>query len=281
MNGNPLAVFRADASLSLGGGHVYRCLGLANALAEVGWRCAFACGQESAAAVPALAAAPYQRLDLDCAEAGEAAALAARWPAGCDLLVVDHYGREAVFEDACRPWAAHILAIDDMSDRAHASDLLLDATPGRRAEAYDARTPAGCRLLLGPRYAMVRREFADARAQALTRRYSSNPAANLIVSFGAVDAVNMTATALEAIASTGIDAAVAVLLGAAAPHRHMVEQLADSMVQPVSIYADVPDLAVRMAAADENEILHGRGVCPTWRAHSSGQIGSRTGTFIF
>src|SRR5262245_9192375 len=97
-----LAVFRADASIALGAGHVMRCLTLANALRRSGWNGAFATASASLAAVPVLREADLEIIELPGAPEGEPAALAARWPGGADLLVVDHYARDRDFERACR-----------------------------------------------------------------------------------------------------------------------------------------------------------------------------------
>ncbi|MBY0431842.1 MAG: hypothetical protein K2Q10_11635, partial [Rhodospirillales bacterium] len=110
------AVFRADAEPAIGGGHVMRCLTLADALAARGWRCHFACRPGTPEMVLALAASGHAVVPL---ADPSPAALAARWPAGCGLLVVDNYGLDAAYERACRPWAGRILVFDDLADRPH------------------------------------------------------------------------------------------------------------------------------------------------------------------
>lgn len=125
-----------------------RCLTLAAALQGAGWRCAFACNPEAAQTVKALGEAGLP--------VAPAEGLAAAWPDGCDLLVVDHYGLDAGWEAAQRPWARRVLAIDDLADRPHDCDLLLDGNLGRQAVDYAGRVPAGCTLLVGARYALLR-----------------------------------------------------------------------------------------------------------------------------
>lgn len=145
-----LAVFRADASSVLGGGHVMRCLTLAGALSDAGWTCAFAARPGAADAVPALARSGYDVVTLDGAEADEPGVLARRWPEGPDWLVVDHYGLGADFETSCRPWARNIMVLDDLADRTHDCEVLLDQNLGRENGAYSALVPEGCGVLLGP-----------------------------------------------------------------------------------------------------------------------------------
>ncbi|MDP6953162.1 MAG: UDP-2,4-diacetamido-2,4,6-trideoxy-beta-L-altropyranose hydrolase, partial [Alphaproteobacteria bacterium] len=84
-----LAVIRADAGVGIGGGHVVRCLALAEALMTDGWIVGFACSRESTEVIAALRTGRYEVLALSGGP--EPAALAHRWPQGCDLLIVDHY----------------------------------------------------------------------------------------------------------------------------------------------------------------------------------------------
>jgi len=249
---SPLAVFRFDASARAGAGHAVRCLALADALAASGWRCALASAAAASAVVPALGRCAHQRLELDCAADAEAGTLAGRWPGGCDLLVVDHYGRGAAFEGACRPWARRVMVIDDLADRAHDCDVLLDQTPGRRAEDYGALVPGGCRLVLGPRHALLRPQFAAARGAALSRRRAGGPVRRILVSIGATDPDNVTATVLEGLARAGVAAEVEVVMGAGAPHLAAVRARAGDLsgTLPVTVTVGAGNMAALMADAD-------------------------------
>ena len=121
-----LAIFRADANRSIGGGHIMRCLALADALVERGWRCVFAVSAETTATVPHLKRAQHDIHILSAVEEGDPAALLSTATEGCQLLVIDHYGLGAHYEAGCRSLTRQILVIDDLADRAHDCDLLLD-----------------------------------------------------------------------------------------------------------------------------------------------------------
>src|SRR5512138_3242801 len=198
------AIFRADASSALGSGHVMRCLTLAGSLRTMGWDCAFAVQPGSAEAAPALEEAGYETRGIEGAAEHEPSALTRHWPEGCDWLIVDHYGRDRHFESACRPWARRILAIDDLADRPHDADLLLDQTLNRAEEAYDGLVPPRCRLVLGTRYALLRPEFSRLRPAALKARREDGGALRLLVSLGGTDPDNVTSQVLAAMAESGM-----------------------------------------------------------------------------
>lgn len=243
------AVFRADASVSLGAGHVMRCLSLADALSRTGWQVAFACRAGTRTTVPLLERSAHEVLNLDGDAAAEARVMAERWPAGCDLLVVDHYRRDAEFEAACRPWARRILAIDDLAGRDHACDMLLDQTPGRIPDEYRQFVPRECRLLVGHDYALVRPEFFALRGRALLRT-GARRIRRVLVALGATDPDNVAARVLDGIAASGCAVEVDVVLGAAAPHLAEIRRLALQGRVPVRVHVDVADMAALMAQAD-------------------------------
>lgn len=203
---------RADASAAIGSGHVMRCLALADALAAQGARVRFI----SRALPPHLAALLHEHghgldtLPLTAPAGAEAPqhgwprehqlqdarathALLAADPA--DWLVVDHYGLDACWEGAVRAGAARLLAVDDLA-RAHACDLLLDANLHAQAHSRYAAAAGGAQLLLGPRYALLRPEFAQARQAVAVR---SGPVRRLLVFLGGMDAGNATGRVLEAV----------------------------------------------------------------------------------
>ena len=241
-------MFRADASREIGGGHVMRCLTLAAALAEQGWRVGFAVNAEAPSVVPSLADAITDILILGGGD--EVAALKERWPEGVPLLVVDHYGRDADFEHGCRPWSATILVIDDLADRRHRADLLLDQTQGRNEADYRLLTGPDCRLLLGTRFALLRPQFQAYRRRALTRRDSDGPAQRLLVSFGATDAAGVAAMALQAAARASPALTVDVVVGAFSGNLNEIDRLAAALAPAATVHRSVSDMASLMTDAD-------------------------------
>jgi UDP-2,4-diacetamido-2,4,6-trideoxy-beta-L-altropyranose hydrolase len=239
------AVVRADASPSLGGGHVRRCLVLAEALREAGWHVTFAVRPGTREAVPHLARSTFAAVVID--RGAEAYGLRRRLPAGCDLLVIDHYELDASFERACRGWARRILVIDDLADRPHDCDVLLDPTPGRDESAYARLVPRNCTLLTGAEYALLDARFRRLRSD---RPRTADNVRRVLVSLGTIDHAGATALVLQAMHAARLGAAVDVVVGSATPGRAEIERLAQALSPPGRILVDVDDMAALMQTAD-------------------------------
>lgn len=231
-----LAVLRFDASPGIGAGHASRCRALGAALVRYGWR-----------VVAARQTPPDDDPDAIALTGGpgdEAATLAARVPEGCDLLVVDHYGRGRDFERACRPWARRILAIDDLCDRPHDVDVLLDPMPGRRRTDYRFPLDAATETFLGADFAPLRESFVRHRH---ARRGPKS--GTIFVGFGGTDPTRLTARSLSALRTLGVAERVVAVLGRQVPS--LAELRAASENQGfVQIVVDPPDIAATMMECD-------------------------------
>lgn len=259
---------RTDASGRIGTGHLMRCLTLADTLRAGGARTRFVCrplpaglgelvagrGHELASlppgsdAVRALPDPPHAEW-LGATQADDAdATLAALAGEGTwDWLVVDHYALDARWEARLRSVARRILAIDDLADRRHDCDALLDQNfyadgPAR----YEGLVPGHCLRLLGPRHALLRPEFGAARARLRER---GDTVRRLLVFFGGIDARNLTGAALDALDALGLDADVDVVIGAAHPQRAVLE--ARCAARPrTTLHVQAANMAELIAAAD-------------------------------
>ena len=141
---------------------------------------------------------------------------------GVDAAIVDHYDLGAEWERAIARLGLPVAVIDDLADRPHDCALLLDQNitamiPGR----YDALVPPGCKLLLGPAYALLRPEFDAAK-----RRERSGGVKRIAVSFGGFDSPNATAVAIEALGRSSLrGVSTDVVLDPRAPHAAQVRQM--------------------------------------------------------
>ncbi len=234
---------RVDASSQIGTGHFMRCLTLADALKQSGVQIRFVCrhmpehlrdmlntkghefaplnGIPSEEAVDDTSHAHWLGVSQaqDATDTGYALS-DQTW----DWLVVDHYALDARWETVLRNTAKKILVIDDIADRQHDCDVLLDQNFYADMDTrYTGKVPAHCQLLLGPRYALLREEFRRLHEQVKPR---NGPVKRVLVFFGGVDADNYTGRAIEALTEIGIEELhVDVVIGAQHPNREQIKAI--------------------------------------------------------
>ncbi|HEV8034886.1 UDP-2,4-diacetamido-2,4,6-trideoxy-beta-L-altropyranose hydrolase [Yoonia sp.] len=264
-------VFRTDASLDIGTGHVMRCMTLARALQVNGATCQFV--------TRALPGHMAKRIEAEgfgvtllpapqCQQGPTSPPAHAHW-AGVSWaqdaeetlaafgdtrpswLVLDHYAFDARWQTAVRAASKRIMVIDDLADRPHDCDLLLDQNLGHTAYNYEQLVPDRCVSLVGPRYALLRPEFATKRASALADR-ATRGFRHLLITMGGIDQGDATSQVLKVVkgANLPVDLRITVIMGSQAPALDQVHALAQDMPRPTEIAVDVTNMAEHMALAD-------------------------------
>jgi UDP-2,4-diacetamido-2,4,6-trideoxy-beta-L-altropyranose hydrolase len=114
-----------------------------------------------------------------------------------DWLVVDHYALDKRWESHLRKYVKKILVIDDIADRSHDCDILLDQTYGRYAKNYLNLIPESSNMLLGTQFALLRPQFKQKRQVALKLNNRCRSIRNIMVSMGGTDPENITSTVLK------------------------------------------------------------------------------------
>ncbi len=268
---------RVDASSQIGTGHFMRCLTLADGLKQRGAQIRFisrelpehlrsmlvAKGHEFAlldsvqndVALDELAHAYWLRTS----QAQDAqATIQALFDRSWDWLVVDHYALDFRWESILRRTAKRILVIDDIADRQHDCDVLLDQNFYADMQTrYTGKVSADCRLLLGPRYALLRDEFRRLHEQIKPR---TGLVKRVLVFFGGVDADNYTGRAIEALSEIDISGLhVDVVIGAQHPCREQIK--VECAQHGFKCHVQTDKMAELMAAAD---LSIGAGGSATW-----------------
>ncbi len=216
-----------------------RCLALASALEDLGWTTVLAGQAETQTAVPELDSAGRRFLVVPATAEQGVQELKAALPEGVRLLVVDHYGLDERFEAAFTGWSERVLVIDDLADRRHSCDLLLDQTPYRQPEDYRGLVNDDCRPLLGGDYALLRRPFGRLRRCWSAPSEQAGSQARIFVSLGATDPQNATALALQGLAEIGKDLAVDVVLGAQAPHAQAIADMCGQLPLACRLHREI------------------------------------------
>ena len=258
---------RADASYTLGSGHIMRCLTLVDQLAEQGANATFVCqqlpGELSHAIVdrghqcvlipPSIepATAPEQPADSSSLQRDATATKAAIGDSAADWLVVDHYQLHRHWHRQLRPNCSRILVIDDLANRCHDCDLLQDQTLGRTSADYHRFVGRHCELLLGTRFALLRQQFSALRThtRSLLRQ---GPIKHLLISLGGSDSRNLALQILQHLETRLVQRGINVMLVAGAQYQH-VETVANWVAHSqlnVEIHHSVSEVAPLLLRAD-------------------------------
>lgn len=274
-----MVTFRTDASVDIGTGHVMRCLTLANTLKGHGCDCQFICRELKGHLIdqieeqgfyvyrlhydpPVEMKTPVAREDYVLPS--HADWLGVPWQSDAeacrpilevlepDWLIVDHYALDARWEaEVCLP-KSRLLVIDDLSDREHLADVLLDQNLGRKREDYTALVPEHCLCLIGPEFALLRPEFACWRGLSLARRRQQPNLKRLLISLGGVDKDNVTGQVLEILKKCNLpnECEISVIMGASAPWLREVKVQVNELPWTSEVAVGVSDMGRRMAEAD-------------------------------
>ena len=250
-------VFRADASEIIGHGHVRRTLTLAKKLRESGATIEFVSREcpgnlcdfveENGFPVSRLPAPSSGALSWQ-EDADLTRATMPKDSPPTDWLVVDHYDLDHRWESALRQSTRRIMVIDDLANRQHDCDLLLDQNlVAGLEERYVGKVPPGCGLLLGPAYALLETAYAELHDRARPR---AGPVRRILISFGGVDADSLCSRSLSAFTSLNRpDIEVEIAIGESSPHLAALRKLA-APHKNVRIHAGATSLASLMSDAD-------------------------------
>jgi len=276
-------VIRTDASIQIGSGHVMRCLALADALRDAGASVKFICREHLGHLCDFIQTKGFGLCRLPAPgdsipdpeflsdnlynkwlgvswqqDAQQVEQLLEKIKTTIDWLIVDHYALDYRWENRMRHYAKNIMVIDDLADRKHDCDLLLDQNFYESFETrYENLLPPHCKKFLGPEYALLRPEF---RAMRETQKPRDGIIRKIFICFGSVDASNETGKTLKAIQLLGrTDITIDVVFGINNPHYDEIRQLCDA--GNINFYPHADNIAMLMTGAD---LSIGAGGATTW-----------------
>ena len=256
---------RVDSSNEIGSGHVIRCLALAHALKHSNVEIFFVCRKLAGHFCDYIGEKGHNVFELPNGttdfqtDARETIEIIERFSKPIDWLIVDHYNLDAKWESSVRNHVKQIIVIDDLADRLHDCDLIVDQNLYNNMEKRYAKLVSDkCIKLLGPRYALLRPEFKKAK-ESLRQRDGSLD--RILISFGTTDPTNETLKALEAISQMNIkQLRVDVVVGMSNENKDAIRSIC--MKNSDTIYHHQTDnIAELMAKAD---LSIGSGGTTTW-----------------
>jgi UDP-2,4-diacetamido-2,4,6-trideoxy-beta-L-altropyranose hydrolase len=266
-------VFRVDSSKKIGSGHLMRCLTVASGLQEKGAVCTFICRALNGNLNRLVLSAGFSLVELprpnvefvkpdkgepshsdwrevswkvDAIETSKALSdLQAKW------LIIDHYGLWEDWQLIVSDYVEKIMVIDDLGDRKHYCDLLLDQNFGSNLLLYRSLVPAKSRNFFGPKYALLRPEFSVYRASSLERR-SDGQLKNILINFGGGDPDDYIARTLKALLNADLsrEATISIIFGGLASLEERHKSLVSRFLSKVKTYGLTENMAEILAGTD-------------------------------
>lgn len=261
---------RVDASTRIGMGHVMRCLTLAEELIKQSAEVIFICRSQSGDCIDWIRERGFNVLELplkienlqrnqSMIDDAKKTQQLLHSNAPFEWLIIDHYDIDHHWESMMREYVRRIMVIDDLANRRHDCDLLLDQNFYLNCEQrYRGLLPKFCKTCLGPSYAMLREEFYSIKN---CLRHRNGAVKNLMCFYGASDPTGETLKAISAIKALNKTALhVDVVVGNSNPAREQISAICSELPR-FTYHCQTNSMAVLCAQAD---IALGAGGSANW-----------------
>lgn len=234
----PKVIFRFEASTTIGAGHAIRSMVLATRFKELNWKVQIATKIETYHFISILK--EFERIEPESLLDGSQT---------CDILVIDSYDIDINLEFQFREYANKIIVIDDLANRQHDCDILIDQGYSREENCYKALVPAQCKILVGSDYVMIRSDFYSIKEIAITKRLNTKVIKHILITMGGSDPGNFTELALRDLLETGFDGEIDIITGFKKNPIASLDNLIKSVKNKIEIYTN-PKMETLMLKAD-------------------------------
>lgn len=263
---------RVDASVEIGTGHVMRCLTLAHRIKKEGGVVAFICRKAQGDCIPLIREQGFDVFELPTIQSPLWEYTTEQWKLDAEQtidilrnhtverLIIDHYSIDIKWEKLVRTFTKEIMVIDDLANRSHDCDVLLDQNFYLNMDSrYNDLVPTYTKLLLGPSFALLREEFIDAKSSI---KPFSGKIERLFIFFGGSDPTNETEKVLHAIRPLMIKYRLQadIVVGNSNPNKNNIKQLCNA-INGINFHCQINNIAELMAQAD---LAIGAGGSTSW-----------------
>lgn len=256
-------VIRTDASNAIGSGHVMRCLTLANQLKNVGFTIIFICRKFPGNSISHIRNQGFlveelqdygaqdhwswikENWELDAEETQN---VILRFNTPVKMIIIDHYSIDSKWENRIRQHVKKIMVVDDLADRHHDCDLLLDQNYYiNMQDRYDTLLPEACTKLLGPNYVLIRDEFLNSNTKEISR---NGHIERILIFFGGSDPTGETLKTLKSLSNLNMpEVYLDVVVGESNPQKLKIQDFCRK-IPTVTFHVQVNNMAELMMQAD-------------------------------
>ena len=244
-------IIRADASTTMGTGHVMRCLALAQAWQDQGGQAIFVLADKSMAIENRLRSEKMQITHLSVEAGGDedanqtvdfAKKVTSQW------IVVDGYQFGKEYQKSIKKLGFKLLFLDDYGHSGHYdADLVLNQNISASEDLYQNREDY-TQLLLGMQYVLLRREFWQWQNW---QRVINSKARKILVTLGGSDPDNLTLKTIQSLQVLGDqDLEVIVVIGGSNPHYEVLQKEVADLSLAICLQQNVNNMPELMAWAD-------------------------------
>lgn len=259
-----MIVFRTDASISLGYGHVMRCLALADAFNILGEKSIFIFSKNGDALCQEVSNSGHKYIILENVfssysrdeEVADAKMTLSSLPSDSKLLIVDHYHLHIGWEEIVNQSGLPLLVIDDLL-RNHNSNFLLNQSLITNKNPYFGKIPSDCTCFFGPNFSLLSPPFKTLRSKVVFRKKLKR----VLIFFGGSDQDNETEKALTGILSVDkpLHIDVDVVIGRSNPHQSRLARICNT--SNITLHIQTTHMANLMLSAD---LAVGAGGSASW-----------------
>lgn len=229
-NDRKVVFIRVDSSTKIGYGHLIRCLALADTLKKF-FQIKFICTNLTGNIISEINKKKFktfcfnvklQKINIKL-DAEKTISIIKKYGNDNSMLILDSYALSKQWENSVKPYVQKLIVIDDQPIRSHNCDLLIDQNLfNEHKKNYERLLPKKTKKLLGPKFAMIRKEFKLLRHSAKIRTF---PIENILVSFGGTDTDNQSIKILNLFQKIGSNLHFDVVLGKGNKNKKIIKNL--------------------------------------------------------
>lgn len=247
---SPYIVFRADGGSELGIGHIMRCLTLADRFNFIGFKILFISSPFERALQQKIIDRGFELRFIEENKGSDSEqCINILKNYFTKTLVVDHYSIDKSWEKQLKDSVGELVVIDDLANRDHDCDFLIDSAYGRSKRDYEKLVNASCKLLLSTDYIILRPEFSNMRSLALNKRENTTGINRILINFGGTDTLNLSIPCLKILKRVGFIGGIDILISSASSN--LVElQSVCSNLSGVVLHVDSTNVAELMLNSD-------------------------------
>jgi UDP-2,4-diacetamido-2,4,6-trideoxy-beta-L-altropyranose hydrolase len=282
-------IFRTDASLYIGNGHLVRCLNLARSLKKLNAECIFICRDFKNKLFENIRKENFKLILLPIVDSEINKKIKIKnessyfdrhklnWQHDAeetiealdreqiDLLIIDHYEIDTKWEKKLRQYSKKIMVIDDLNNRNHDCDFFLNQNLGSSEILYQELLPSKCKQFHGPKFALLNPIYSLSKLKLINRLGKINR--TLIYFGGSNDSIKLTEITIEIFSDPElINIKLDIVINSDIDGLFDIEKIA-SKRGLIEIHHDLPNLAKLMLNAD---LAIGAGGSTTWERCAMG-----------